>query len=127
MKERIMEIEAGTPKAKTPSAMIAQLKAVDITDATGRLITVRKPPPLSNLDFAKATGGQTLNVDYLMTVFHLKFVGAIDGVPVPTPKTESELRALYLRLGDEGNDAVQEAVQANFMPKDEDETELKNS
>lgn len=114
----------------TPSAKLvaAAKKSVDITDATGRTITVRRAPPLAKLDFAKAAGGAEINQFYLAEVMHLQFVGAIDGEPVITPATDGELRALYARLGDEGNEAVQLAVFEHFLGGTaSSEAALKNS
>jgi len=114
----------------TPSAQIikASAKEVVVDDALGRKITLRKPNPLANLDFAKAAGSSELNVLYLAEVAHLKFVAAIDGDSVPTPSTEPQLRALYQRLGDEGNEAAQRGVAANFSGQAPAvEAEVKNS
>ncbi|MGA4020416.1 hypothetical protein ACI2T7_03275 [Ralstonia nicotianae] len=113
----------------TPSEQIVKAAAKELTvdDALGRKITLRKPNPLANLDFAKAAGGSELNMLYLAEVAHLKYVGAIDGELVPTPATEAQLRALYQRLGDEGNEAAQRGVAANFVGQTSPESELKNS
>jgi len=114
-----------------PSAQIVKASAVDVTvtDALGRVIRLKKPNPLANLDFAKAAGGERLNMLYLTEVAHLKFVAGIDGEPVATPRTDGELRALYQRLGDEGNEAAAAGVMKNFVKPDEAsaEAELKNS
>lgn len=106
--------------AQTPTQQIvrAAAKSVDVTDALGRVITLKKPNPLANLDFAKAAGGGQINQLYMAEVAHLKYVAAIDGVPVATPSTDAQLRALYARLGDEGNEAAQLGIYENFMPKE---------
>lgn len=116
--------------AETPSQAIvkAAAKSVDVVDETGRTITLRKPKPLAKLDFAKAVGGDSINLDYKLETFHLQFIAAIDGSPVATPSTDGELRALYARLDDEGNTAAQSGVLEHFMsagPSGEDA--LKNS
>lgn len=89
-------------------------KDFTVTDALGRTIRLKKPGPLANLDFAKAAGSDKLNVLYLAEVAHLKFVAAIDDQPVATPSTEGELRALYMRLGDEGNECAMRGVAEHF-------------
>ena len=103
-------------------------KPVEVSDALGRTITLRKPAPLARLDFAKAAGGGEINQLYLAEVMHLPYVAAIDGVAVATPASEGELRALYARLGDDGNDAAQAGVLEHFLPPPaaEAETQLKN-
>jgi len=120
-----------TEDAESPSAKLiaAARKTVDVTDALGRVITLKKPDPLARLDFAKAAGGAQINQLYLAEVAHLQFIAAFDGSQVATPGTDAELRALYARLGDEGNEAAQIGVYANFMPSAQNgaEGELKNS
>jgi hypothetical protein len=110
-------------------AKIKLFAGVDVTDASGRVITIGKPKPLDNLDFAKAAGGDgEINKVYLAEVFHLKFVRAIDGAKVATPATEGELRALYSRLDDDGNEAVQAGVMKHFLAENHsDRDELGNS
>lgn len=115
-----------------PSEQIARAaaKEFEVLDDLGRIIKLKKPNPLANLDFAKASGGEKLNVSYLSEVFHLKYVAGIDGDIVITPSTEGELRALYKRLGDEGNQAAMLGVMEHFLnPQSEQksDSELKNS
>ncbi len=106
--------------------LTAGRKEVEVTDGQGRVIKLAKPNPLANLDFAKAAGGGQVNMLYLSEVAHLKYVVAIDGAVVPTPSTEAELRALYARLGDDGNEAAQRGLVEHFMPKDDGDEGLKN-
>ena len=101
--------------------------SVDVTDASGRVITLKRPSPLANLDFAEAAGSEKINVLYLAEIAHLKFVAAIDGNTVATPSTKGELRALYQRLGDEGNEAAINGVHKHFTSGNEGEATLKNS
>lgn len=114
----------------SPAARLiaAASQPVDVADTLGRTITLRKPAPLARLDFAKAAGGAEINQLYLAEVMHLPYVAAIDGVAVATPASDGELRALYARLGDEGNDAAQLGVLEHFLPPlpAEAETALKN-
>lgn len=120
------EMQTGGATVKidtTPSEQIvkAAAKTFEVTDELGRTITLKKPSPLANLDFAKAAGsgsGGEVNQVYLAEVYHLKFVAAIDGAPIITPGTEGELRALYSRMGDEGNEAAQAGVYKHFMEAD---------
>ena len=88
---------------------------ITVTDALGRSITLGKPKPLENLDFTKACGSDKLNLLYLAEVAHLKFVREIDGERISTPSNDTQLRALYQRLSDEGNAAAQVGVSEHFM------------
>jgi hypothetical protein len=107
----------------------AALKDVTVVDALGRSIRLKKPSPLANLDFKRALGANHENVLYLVEVMPLAYVVSLDGEVVVTPSTDTELRALYQRLGDEGNDAIRPAVFENFIQADQvaKEAELKNS
>ena len=100
-----------------PSEQIvkAAAKEFEVIDDLGRIIKLKKPNPLANLDFAKAAGSDRLNVLYIAEVAHLKYVAEIDGQIVVCPSTEGELRALYQRLGQEGNDASQSGVAKHFF------------
>lgn len=125
------DVEVGGAKVTlTPSEEIVKVSAKEfsVTDSLGRVIRLKKPNPLANLDFSKAAGSDKLNLLYLSEVAHLKYIAAIDDVPVVTPSTEGELRALYARLGEEGNEAATKAVAEHFFGVvQESETELKNS
>lgn len=132
------ELETGGVKVKvkatastegTASAKFkATAAAIEVTDSLGRTIKVKKPSPLGNLDFAKAAGSDKINVLYLSEVSHLKYVCEIDGVQVLTPRTDGELRALYQRLGEDGNAAAMAAVIEHFYnAQSNEEEELKNS
>ncbi|HEX7854443.1 MAG TPA: hypothetical protein VF503_12180 [Sphingobium sp.] len=102
-------------KTDAPATILSTPKEINVTDSLGRVIMLRKPKPLDRLDFAKAASPDgRVNQLYLAAVAHLQFVAAIDGDPVLTPATDAELRALYDRLGDDGNEAAQTGVMANF-------------
>ena len=121
-----------TNKADVQVEMIAtpikaSAKEVSVTDALGRELVIRKPKPLANLDFKRALGPNHTNTLYLVEVSHLPYVASIDGVAVAVPTTDGELRALYARLGDEGNEAAQKAVIDTFYSQQEGDGELKNS
>lgn len=101
----------------TPTAQLLSKtnQTVMVIDELGRVIKLKKPAPLASLDFTKAAGHDKINLLYLVEVAHLKFVAAIDDEPIVTPSTDLQLRALYQRLGDEGNNAAQMGVADNFM------------
>jgi len=118
----------GGDESPAAKLLAAASKPVEVVDGLGRTITLRKPAPLARLDFAKAAGGFEINQLYLAEVMHLPFVAAIDGVTVASPASDGELRALYARLGDDGNYAAQLGVLEHFLPPSatEAEAELKN-
>ena len=101
---------------ETPSeAVIRKSSArIEVVDSEGRRIGLRKPRPLETLDFTRAAGGERMNLLYLYEVAHLKYVADIDGDHVSVPATELQLRALYQRLGDEGNILVRLAAAEHF-------------
>ncbi len=115
-------------EAPSQTLLAAAQRSFELITPEGHAITLRRPAPLSRLDFAKAAGGTELNQLYLGEVMHLPYVAAIDGVAVATPTSDGELRALYARLGDDGNDAAQLAVLEHFLPPPaaEAEAQLKN-
>lgn len=116
--------ETSAPAPKMPPGVIV------VTDAQGRAISIKKPKPLDGLDFKIALGSNHTNTLYLVEVSHLQYVCEIDGEAVTVPKTERELRALYQRLGDDGNSVAQAAVIENFFSekvKAAEEAEVKNS
>jgi hypothetical protein len=108
--------------------LAAANRTVDVVCADGRTLSLKKPAPLARLDFAKAAGGAEINQLYLAEVMHLPYVAAIDGMAVATPASDGELRALYARLGDDGNEAAQSGVLEHFLPPSavEAEAALKN-
>jgi hypothetical protein len=86
-------------------------------DRTGREITVRLLTALDRLRLFKAIGATLAeNPPYLGMAILAFSVAEIDGVPVPSPATESQLEALVQRLGDEGVDAIAEAVDMIAAP-----------
>jgi len=82
-----------------------------VTDATGRVLEVRRPGALDRLRLFKAVGpalsGNDRYVGYAMLAY---CVQAIDGVPVPAAAGEAQLEALVARLGDTGLQAVGEVL-----------------
>lgn len=117
------------PQEKGAPAPVAANVPV-VVDALGRAIKLKKPAPLANLDFKKALGNNHQNVLYLAEVMPLAYVASIDDEAVPIPVTDKEIRALYQRLGEEGNAAVQAGVAQHFFNETkavEEEQELKNS
>lgn len=88
--------------------------ADSVTDRTGRVIALKKPPILQQYNIILAVGPEVARNDtYMQLVTPLLWVSAIDGDPVATPKTKAMLDALIQRLDEHGV----EAVMAWFMER----------
>jgi hypothetical protein len=87
---------------------------VQVQDARGRTITLRKPGVLAQYRLVEALGEVAKNVTYVDMIFPLLFVSAIDGKTVPLPAKKSEIEALIQRLDEDGIAAVMLGVQDKF-------------
>ena len=89
-------------------------KTVEITDASGRKIVLKKPSRIEFGDFLAALGPESSNEAYLGWMLPTLFVFTIDGeMPVP-PDSKKNIRFIMNDLGDEGHEAVLEAIQNHF-------------
>lgn len=112
-----------------PSEEIVKLAnaEVTVTDARGRVLTLKKPGVLAQLRLVKALGDTAANDTYRLMVLPVLYVSMIDGDVVPPPSSELEVEALFQQLDDDGLRAIGEAVKKHFgaaNPKSE-EAELK--
>jgi hypothetical protein len=96
------------------AASPARPAAIDVTDASGRTITLRKPDVLAQFQLIEAVGDTATNRVYMAMVTPLIFVSAIDGAPVGRPGTKDEIEALIKRLDEDGIAAVIKGVQEAF-------------
>jgi hypothetical protein len=121
-----LEILPTTPSAEVVAKATAE---VTVTDARGRVITLKKPGVLAQFRLVEALGDSAKNQTYLGMVLPLIFVTAIDGDPVYQPSKKSEVEALIQQLNDEGIEAVMNGVNENFGKTDTDldKERLKNS
>lgn len=123
-----------TPKLEilptTPSAeIIAKATAeVTVTDARGRVITLKKPGVLAQFRLVEALGDSAKNDVYMGMVAPLIFVSAIDGDPVYQPSKKSEVEALIQQLDEDGLAAVMSKAMEAFGNSDPegDRAKLKN-
>lgn len=102
---------------------------VKITDARGRVITLRKPGVLAQYRLIEAVGPETArNTVYMNMTLPLIYVSDIDGAIVPAPTTKSQVEALITRLDEDGINAVVLGVTENFgeSDPDKDRETLKN-
>lgn len=114
------------PASPSQSLSASGAKAVEVTDALGRVIVLRKPPILAQYRLVEALGDAASNQAYMAMTIPLLFVGSIDGAPVPTPSKKAEVEALIQRLDETGITAVMEGVQNNFSDNDAASAEKKS-
>lgn len=107
---------------ETPSEqLIKQASAeVTVTDAGGRVITLKKPGVLAQYRLIEILADSAKNEVYMGMVLPLIYVSAIDGDAVMQPSSKREVEALIQRLDEDGIAAVMEGVQANFGRADAD-------
>ena len=107
-----MAVGLDTPGG-TPSGRIvaAAMREVEVVDALGRRLCVRRPGALDRLRLFKAAGPVLAGNERWLGLAMLAFsVTAIDDVPVPQPGSEAALEALVERLGDAGTAAAAAAL-----------------
>ena len=108
-------ITKGAGVTPTESLVSAALLEVNVTDAAGKVITLKKPNALAQYRIVKVVGGETAaNQTLMMMYMPLLYVAAIDGDPVGFPTSERQLEALITRLDDPGLAAVMQGVEANW-------------
>jgi hypothetical protein len=93
----------------SPSAAIvaAAMQTTDITDATGRTLTLRTLSVIDQLRLLRAIGSQNSdNQPYVNMCQAAASVTSIDGVPQPTPTNERQIDAAVIRIGDAGFAAI---------------------
>jgi hypothetical protein len=118
-----------TVHADTPSETIVKAanRPATRTDATGRAIGIKKMQALDRLKMFEVVGADNARnepyLGYAALAFH---VSSIDGEPVSRPTNKIQLEALIQRLGDDGMNAVGEAVQEMLAPREEDAELIKN-
>ncbi len=96
---------------------------VQVPDTRGRVITMRKPNPITRLRFIDAMGESSSNRLWAANVWPLMYVAAIDGQPLPTPSNKSQIEALYQRLDEDGLEVVLAAHEAHFNTEGADVNE----
>jgi len=97
----------------TPTQAYIAADIRDVTDVTGRVLTVRRPTTLDRLRLFKAAGpGLAQNERYLGLAMLAFAVSAIDGVPIPQPTNEHQIEAAIDRLGDPAINAIAATLAA---------------
>jgi hypothetical protein len=105
---------------ETPTAqLIAKAAAeVSVTDASGRVISIRKPGILAQYRIIETMGPSADIVTYRGMVTPLIWISAIDGEPVSLPTNKLQLNALIQSVGDEGLEAVVKGIVEHFGQQD---------
>jgi len=104
-----------------PSEQLIQAATaeVTVTDAKGRVLTLRKPGVLAQFRLIEAVGAEAArNEVYMAMIMPLIFVAAIDGNAVIMPANKRQVDALIQQLDEEGVAAAMTGVQANFRVAD---------
>jgi hypothetical protein len=107
--------------AATPSEEVvrAATEEFSVTDARGRVITLKKPGVLAQYRLVEAMGSEAArNEVYMGMVLPIIFVTSIDGLHVPSPTNKAQIEGLIVRLDDDGIAAVAAGVQEHFGAQD---------
>lgn len=102
----------------SPSAQIvaAAARSTTVTDAIGRSLEVKRLIVSERLRFLKAVPAELqANPLWLTTALTVASVATMDGVPCPMPINEAAIERAGDRLGDEGMEAVQAALETLMM------------
>ena len=124
-------VHKGGPDAKagTPSQAIVTAAALphSVTDAQGRVISIKKLGALDRLKMFEVVGADNARneayLGYAALAFH---VTAIDGAAEGRPANRLQLEGLVQRLGDDGLEAIGQALQDVMQPQEADGDALKN-
>ena len=98
---------------ETPSEKIikAATDRTVVTDERGRTIEVRKMTPLDRMRMSRAAGPENAtNQPYMIYALVACSTASIDGDEMVTPQNQVQLEAAISRLGEEGYEAVLNAV-----------------
>jgi hypothetical protein len=82
------------------------------TDKNGRRLLLRRLTALDTLRLFKAAGPVLAQNEPWLSMAGLAFsVLEVDGVPIPTPSTESQIESIIDRLGDAGLSAIADTLK----------------
>lgn len=117
--------------SETPTQQIIKqaAKPIQVTDARGRVIRLRKPGILAQFKLVEAVGGKAAsNEVYMSMVLPLTYIECIDEAVITLPEDKKDVDWLIELLGDDGISAVIDAIKTNFVEQDAAKTkgELKN-
>jgi len=118
------KVTLNSANAPTP---VAAPETVETVDAQGRILTLKKPGVLAQFRLVEALGDSAKNETYMGMVFPLLFVSAVDGEPVPQPRSKGEVEALIQRLGDDGIAALMVEIPKHFGAEAQADTAKKSA
>jgi hypothetical protein len=98
-----------------------QAKSADaqVTDARGRVLTLRKPNVLAQYQLVRMLGADaSSNQTYLSMVMPLLYLQSIDG-EVVNFSNQRELDAAIQKLDEEGLEALAKGIQQNFVRQED--------
>ncbi len=111
-------------------ARVTEIKAVstddiEVKDARGRTLTLRKPNLLAQYQLVRLLGADTsANQTYLGMVMPLLYLQKIDG-EVMNFANQRELDGLIHRLDEDGVIALTKGIQEHFATEDKPEDAIK--
>jgi hypothetical protein len=92
---------------------------VQVTDARGRVLTLRKPNVLAQYQLVRMLGADaSSNQTYLSMVMPLLYLQSIDG-EVVNFSNQRELDAAIQKLDEEGLEALAKGIQQNFVRQED--------
>ena len=97
----------------TPTEQIVATasSAMDVRDRRGRAIKVRHLTALDTLRLLKAAGPiLAQNQSWLSMAMLAMSVTEIDHIPVPFPTSEAQIESMVEKLGEDGIEAIADAV-----------------
>ena len=104
-----------------------EIKAdVTVTDARGRVLTLKRPNVLAQFQLIELLGQTAENRVFLLMAVPLLYLQAIDG-DVQNFANRRELDAVIQRLDDDGLTAIQAAIAEHFGPTPDAEAVAKKS
>ena len=111
-------------KDKKPSEKVVAnpIDGMEVKDARGRVLRLRKPDILDMYDLFSAIGEDTKNPACIMMATQVIYVATIDGQVVECPKSLAQFRATLKRVGEDGINAVSDAFASIDQAKTEKES-----
>jgi hypothetical protein len=92
---------------------------VQVTDARGRVLTLRKPNVLAQYQLVRMLGADaSSNQTYLAMVMPLLYLQSIDG-EVVNFSNQRELDAAIQKLDEDGLEALAKGIQQNFVRQED--------